>query len=572
MNIYDIVDLILAKLSSNPALDIKLEIDDDIFVRIRNLLSGYKLFPNYEAYNLVKIDKCDDLAQQYREKGNDFFRKRKFFSALCAYNKSICFSKAHSENMGLAFANRSAVFYEIDEPHLCHANITLAKHHKYPSEKLLKLEERDKKCKASNSIKPKTSKLLQLTHKVNPKYPFIINCLSLKLNKEFGRHVVTTNILKAGNVIAIEPHFNGILLSDQVFKRCTNCLGQFNLNLLPCEHCVSAMFCSQHCKDEANKKFHKYECDMNLEGIGKFFTVAVRASMRTFIEALFIFDGIERLKNFLKEHKDIAFTAFDVDKSSSDQTYHQQLFMTLCSLCSNEERRSTVENFRRAIVCVILYEYLILNSSLQNILRSDENGKFFMNFMFKHIQIAESNFHELYSLKAEKMEQSNEQFGVGSFPFASLLNHSCLPNVFRLSSDGLNYVIVARHIEKGEQIFDNYGYHHSIHTLQQRRNGLVDRYQFNCCCDACVNNFPLFEELLEKDKDFDTFISNDLEEFEKFNTEKAERAIKRYSKYIENHDKNIPSYEITLIQECMLRCFRILERSKSMFNLNFIET
>lgn len=97
------------------------------------------------------------------------------------------------------------------------------------------------------------------------------------------------------------------------------------------------------------------------------------------------------------------------------------------------------------------------------------------------------------------------------------------------------------------------------------------RYQFTCSCQACISNFPLFEQLSEFDEYFDDFISSDLESIENFQENEAKSAIKRYSKYIEKHIEKYPCYEISLLQECVLRCFRVLEKFETEVNRKLIE-
>lgn len=177
--------------------------------------------------------------------------------------------------------------------------------------------------------------------------------------------------------------------------------------------------------------------------------MAISASFRTFLMTLNLFDNLESLNQFtIKNINAVTKTVFDLDVSGDMSK--QLTFLVLDSLCTNEQRRPIVEKFRRAIVCTILCDFLKKHSDMRYMLCNDENIKFFINFLYKHTQIAESNYHELYAL--------TEQFGVGSFPFSSLLNHSCAPNVFRLTFDGSNYIVASREISKGEQIFDNYGY------------------------------------------------------------------------------------------------------------------
>jgi SET domain-containing protein len=50
-----------------------------------------------------------------------------------------------------------------------------------------------------------------------------------------------------------------------------------------------------------------------------------------------------------------------------------------------------------------------------------------------------------------------ESIGKAVFPFASLLNHSCAPNVARIDVESKMYLVLKRPIKAGEQLFDSYG-------------------------------------------------------------------------------------------------------------------
>lgn len=88
-----------------------------------------------------------------------------------------------------------------------------------------------------------------------------------------------------------------------------------------------------------------------------------------------------------------------------------------------------------------------------------------------------------------------------------------------------------------------------------------------------MHNFPLFEGLSEADEGFDSFIDNDLNVLEEFSCDEAKRAIKKYSEYVDRFSKRLPfpCYEISLLQECILRCFRVFEQQRSNINSKLIE-
>lgn len=241
MNVYDYADKLLDKLSNKPlTIDmITIQNNEDTFDFARNLLQDYGLFPDYEKLNLSKTRKSNELAMKHRLKGNELFKDRKYFSALCAYNESLCHAETNSGDLGLAFANRSAVFLEIEEFGLCQENIKLAKEFGYPRSKFKKLERREKHCYGRIENKSRELNLLQLAQKFNTKYPFIAESLTLRESFEFGRHIVTDKALKTGEIVAIDRPFCGLLLSKCQMKRCINCLRQFKMNIFPCNKCSS---------------------------------------------------------------------------------------------------------------------------------------------------------------------------------------------------------------------------------------------------------------------------------------------------------------------------------------------
>lgn len=240
MDVYEIADKLLEKFSEVPGCLTTLNVNEEAFTNIKKFLKSVDLQSKYDDLS-EKPKKSNETATKHRLRGNEFFKDRLFFKALCAYNESLCFAETSSESMGLAFANRSAVYFEIGEFERCKENIELAMQFGYPKSNFNKLEKRKKICfsKQKQQVKQIEENFFKLSHKSNPKYPFIVDCLSLKQSAEFGRHVVTKKTLETGDIIAIEPPFSALLLSTHTIKRCTCCYGQFNLNLLPCSGCTS---------------------------------------------------------------------------------------------------------------------------------------------------------------------------------------------------------------------------------------------------------------------------------------------------------------------------------------------
>jgi SET and MYND domain-containing protein 4 len=182
--------------------------------------------------------KNDKTAEQLRNEGNTKFRSNKFYEALICYNKSLCNSTQQSANLGLAYANRSAVYLEMKQVDKCLQNIELARAHRYANEaKLNERQEKAKKLKENQSKDPKNdpANFFKLSYPPNEKYSSIVNCLEVHQNEEFGRYVVTNRALNPGDIIAIEEPIFKAIIQEARYERCSNCLKSNLLSLIPCD-------------------------------------------------------------------------------------------------------------------------------------------------------------------------------------------------------------------------------------------------------------------------------------------------------------------------------------------------
>lgn len=193
--------------------------------------------------------KSEQISEQCRAEGNKFYSERKFFEALVKYNESLCNASSGSVNLGLAFANRSAVYFEVKLYENSLKNIALAKSHNYPQKNLEVLDRRVEKCRLM--MRPQISfadhwGFFKLSYNPHKKLPFVANCCELSSNEKYGKHIVTNQAVKVGDILAIESPFCSVLLSESrfvevdksnKFQRCGLCLKDNRLDLMPCEGC-----------------------------------------------------------------------------------------------------------------------------------------------------------------------------------------------------------------------------------------------------------------------------------------------------------------------------------------------
>lgn len=198
--------------------------------------------------------KSQSKSDNLRKVGNQLYSDRKFNEALLKYNQSMCFAEKSSESLGNAYANRSAVFFEMKYYQHAIDNIRMAMANGYPEKNVNILKTREEKCveqmktkKKSNCINSgRDADFFKLSYKCSSKILQVIDCLETKTNEKFGRYVVTKQPLRVGDIIAIDTPYASVLLpsskffevpEDNIYSRCASCFAVNDLNLIPCGSC-----------------------------------------------------------------------------------------------------------------------------------------------------------------------------------------------------------------------------------------------------------------------------------------------------------------------------------------------
>jgi SET and MYND domain-containing protein 4 len=196
----------------------------------------------------MSYDKDEWESAEFRSLGNREFIKGNFFEALLCYNKSLCFAE-HRESMSKCYANRSAVYFKLKLYDNCINNIKLARRYNYPRDFKVRqhLTERENNCKKEKAIRnpndnntARIKEFLQMSYPADPKLPFASKCLKLEENEKFGKHVVASRDLIAGDIIAITPNIYNVIDFEYASNHhCSFCLKSNNMDLIPCKECPS---------------------------------------------------------------------------------------------------------------------------------------------------------------------------------------------------------------------------------------------------------------------------------------------------------------------------------------------
>ena len=271
-------------------------------------------------------EKDGSLSKHLRDAGNTAFTSQDDETALKCYNDALLAAPAdpwdeQGEDMALAFANRSALYFRQKKFEDSFNDTKLALKCGYPKHLKYKVYQRQGKClyelgrfkeakqsyrdalnfinfsklnkeqkqnvsndiqssyteissnqdeendndNLKNSIMEPKKVIVETTPDTipsfsrNPKYPSLYKGLTVKYDASRGRHVIATENIKCGSYLACEDPIVRYLWSENMLTHCNYCM-KFVKSLVPCYTCSMVIFCSEECRSLAWKSFHQYEC------------------------------------------------------------------------------------------------------------------------------------------------------------------------------------------------------------------------------------------------------------------------------------------------------------------------
>lgn len=522
------------------------------------LLKNNSLLPND-----FRPDKNNQKSLEARNLGNFFFKDKNYVEALKYYNKSLCFAPIGSENLAIAYANRSAVYLNTGFYKFCLDNIELASKGNYPAKMIVKLENRKKECidkmkRCTDSyvrlMKEKSQ--IRLSYKANANVPEMIEGLGYATSVKYGRHVIAKQELFPGDVIVIEKPFVKSLINIDVtdgseYKRCTNCLKSEFFNVFPCECCTKAMFCSEICREEAFGAFHEFESPM--------FGMKIDYLMlRAALMAITTYEGeVAQIKKLSND-------SLNIFETSYESSRNEDKLKALRSHSMYAPVITVEEAFRISNSCALIW-HLLDSSDFKALLGSTELEDLFLSLLYDFGIVSQFYSHSLLTMAKtpednEKIDgqYSPQKYGSGMLPISSLFNHSCAPNVTRMGNDNAVVIVVRRHINPGDQIFDSYGPHHLNQKLRERQTQLKKKYSFDCTCEACSKDFSLLNDLeMEDIVEFFPLCAGIMKIME-YDKTWAEKAYPQSKTFLQKFNEKYPAYEVCAAQIIMTHCINIL--------------
>lgn len=389
-----------------------------------------------------EVAKDDGMAIRCRQAGNRAFSCLQFEPALGQYNRSICFAEPGSEQLGLGFGCRSALYFELGEYEFALYNIELAKRHNYPEKLLPKLLAREANCKErideghSKGAVPVSK--LDINVDANRCIPILANGIDMTQYEDMGRGLVAVHDFNAGDLILnekIELCFGSF---ERSYSNCAHCGAEFRSSLIPCPGCVAFMYCGKKCRNEDFRTVHRFECAVATK-LSNVTYANMLITARLFFHGLTTFkDNITEYLNYCWSYAAIGSKPFDLDFPNPDPL---DAYKVLHHATPNRNR--TMEHLLKLSVAAFQLVFL-KNPLVASMFYTAAHRNAMLRCLLLHGRVCSS-------LALNQEDDRGGWLGALS-PIATLVNHSCDPNAAAFVDSGTIKIAVLRPIQRGDQI------------------------------------------------------------------------------------------------------------------------
>lgn len=439
-----------------------------------------------QEFHLLAKNNAD--SSKFRDLGNGEFEKKNWLEAMTFYNKSLCFAEIDTENVSLAYANRSSCFLQLNMFAKCLIDIELAIQAKYAENLMPKLLQSRKKClELIQNGTPDESEFTvpSLSYEASSAFPEMANVLEIKKNKVFGRLIVATSDIPAGQTILVEKSFATQSSNRDHCHICT----RRSMNFSSCQNCTWALFCHDTCAKQ--KDMHQIDCRESLYELREgekeeLFTWEWEDEIAGMEYGMF-YEGVDflrhsvlqALKFFSSVESFIEFVEDAIQSRTHEIPHHvvdmKSKYRTLLQL--NTLSLSYPANLQLAFIA---FNCLLQRNDIMEKFNTEQKRRFLMHLLLHQENIIGSNSFNTHDGRHD------------TFVLFSYFNHSCAPNVLSRSRANMRFTFTLRPIKAGQQLFISYlsDVCGSV-TVAETQTRIEKNFGFKCSkCERCQPNEP----------------------------------------------------------------------------------
>lgn len=417
--------------------------------------------------------KSDAIALKKRKEGNKLFGQREWYVAMELYNECLCYAEEGSEHISLAFANRSACFFNMKLYTECMADIESAKNAGYPEHLVPKLDQRKIDCMKLIEEGAQVTDDFGLKLSFDPDETFRCMANVLKIQREPNGDfcVIAKEDIEVGKTVAVEETVHNYLYVRHGLK-CNYCL-KGDTNLIPCKKCTVAMFCSEKCQDA----LHKYECGLKLHNENAS-EGSVMTILRSVLWAVNLFPNFDQLMGFVERVN--ASGPSDHPNTLSDDRSKYWTFLKAINTSRADYQDSMLTVFE-------IFKQLTSVAPYNTMFNAKKQRRFLTHLITHHMQ---ATFRLSYQTQTS-LDAGHEpaEFYSQTGLLSRFLKHCCGPNVLVTPHDGRSTFVSVRPIKKGDEVTVSH-FSFFCEEKETRQQLIKEEHGYICKCARCENTFP----------------------------------------------------------------------------------
>ncbi|CAK1587241.1 unnamed protein product [Parnassius mnemosyne] len=442
---------------------------------------------------IEKENKCEKRSDKYREEGNIAFKVGNVYRTLEFYNRALMYAPKTSRAIKLAYSNRSAILFKMEQFSKCLIDIETCCKLGCPTDiesKLIKRKnEATKRSKLENSTASLLTSYFKDYFKFDLKSNTSIPCASsdIEVIKGDDFKIVAAKDIKVGTPLALEDSFVSCNNEKNIPFSCHYC-HKMSLNLIPCEGCCLVLFCSEECKEICLKEYHSIECQI-MEVIQ---SIAFSTMAKLMVKGTLKF--VQMCGSWKKVISSSHCTGADRIRISSEQDMYD-VNNKFSVLNFNDNRLFVHGSMHSAsFVCATFIYYLerisgYLPSSFdERKLAKKALGRIMMYFS---LYASPTPVNLRVSDTKNRKSFLNPISNHGWYPLIGKLKESCIPNLFVINLNKKMLLIALKPIKKGSELTVSHIGHYLLYDEEPHvRNSIsFDLFGNVCNCIICTGEW-----------------------------------------------------------------------------------
>ena len=473
---------------------------------------------------------------ELRGLGNKLYAGKVYKEALATYTKAALAvsvdSAGKSEEISLALANRSAVYFHLTEYEKCLEDLEAALMFGYPEPLQYKIFDRKARClmglgrqfEAQESLEMASLLVQKSSLGEEEKFKFrqemkrslteprdvslaqaavlpsltsahpAISGLAARCEVQFspgrGRHCTASSDCGPGQLVLTERPATWCLSHNLATSHCHHCCLSLQdtgfPSTTPGQDTRPVIFCSLDCLTTATASYHALESALPLSHI---FSLGgqnggydeISGAVMMVIRAI-----TQQPRHLLLAARE---ERLETVEAGSDK------LRALLNMVTHHSSRSQVDLLSLTMKTVFILQLL----AKMNYCSAEEDRQTVGPIVFQLLEVIQYNTHPLDKVVARIDPNKNlDLLEVGSAVFPTLaqcLNHSCDPSTVRVFHGNQIFLFARRLIRAGEEISDCYGLHYTSLARPERQRRLAKWFNFQCCCEACQLLYPVMQGL-----------------------------------------------------------------------------